>query len=82
MLKNEIVLVTGASRGIGQSIAIELGLNGAKVIGTSTSEQGARQIDDELRKKIIENSKETVKEFSLSLIAKKHYKIFKKIIEN
>ncbi len=38
--------------------------------------------DDELRKKIIENSKETVKEFSSSLIAKKHYKIFKKIIEN
>lgn len=38
--------------------------------------------DDELRKKIIKNSKETVKEFSSSLIAKKHYKIFKKIIEN
>jgi 3-oxoacyl-[acyl-carrier protein] reductase len=44
MLQDEIALVTGASRGIGQAIAIELGKNGAVVIGTATSERGAEAI--------------------------------------
>ena len=43
-LENEIALVTGASRGIGQSIALELGRQGATVIGTATSEKGAQAI--------------------------------------
>lgn len=43
-LKNNIALVTGASRGIGQAIALKLGQNGAKVIGTSTSQAGAEKI--------------------------------------
>ncbi len=43
-LENEIALVTGASRGIGQAIALELGRRGATVIGTATSEGGAEAI--------------------------------------
>jgi len=43
-LENEIALVTGASRGIGQAIALELVAQGATVIGTATSEKGAQAI--------------------------------------
>ncbi|MBI5040532.1 MAG: 3-oxoacyl-ACP reductase FabG [Gammaproteobacteria bacterium] len=45
-LTNQIALVTGASRGIGQAIALELGRQGATVIGTATSESGAQAISD------------------------------------
>ena len=41
MLDGKIVLVTGASRGIGQAIAFTLGGAGATVIGTATIETGA-----------------------------------------
>jgi len=44
MLKEKLVLVTGASRGIGQAIALTLGKSGATVIGTATSEEGANKI--------------------------------------
>jgi 3-oxoacyl-[acyl-carrier protein] reductase len=44
MLQNEIALVTGASRGIGQGIAKALAGAGARVIGTATSEAGAEGI--------------------------------------
>ena len=44
MLNNDIALVTGASRGIGQGIARALAGAGAKVIGTATSEAGAQGI--------------------------------------
>jgi len=44
MLENRLALVTGASRGIGYAIAEELGRAGAKVIGTSTSEEGAKKV--------------------------------------
>jgi 3-oxoacyl-[acyl-carrier protein] reductase len=47
-LDGEIALVTGASRGIGQAIALELARAGATVIGTATSEAGAQRIGDEL----------------------------------
>lgn len=44
-MNEELCLVTGASRGIGQAIALELGRRGATVIGTATSEAGAQGID-------------------------------------
>ena len=47
-LKDEIAIVTGASRGIGKAIALTLGARGATVIGTSTSEAGADKISEYL----------------------------------
>ena len=44
ILGGEIALVTGASRGIGQSIALALGKQGATVVGTATSDKGAESI--------------------------------------
>lgn len=43
-LQGKVALVTGASRGIGQAIALELGRQGATVIGTATSASGAENI--------------------------------------
>ncbi|HEX5515268.1 MAG TPA: 3-oxoacyl-ACP reductase FabG [Gammaproteobacteria bacterium] len=48
-LENEIALVTGASRGLGRAIALQLGAHGATVIGTATTESGAAAIDQALK---------------------------------
>jgi 3-oxoacyl-[acyl-carrier protein] reductase len=47
-LQGQIVLVTGATRGIGQGIALELGRLGAVIVGTATSEKGAQSIGEYL----------------------------------
>lgn len=49
LLQNEIALVSGASRGIGRAIALELGRQGATVIGTATSGEGAENISNYLK---------------------------------
>ena len=44
MLDGKLVLVTGASRGIGKAIALTLGGAGATIIGTATTDSGANNI--------------------------------------
>jgi 3-oxoacyl-[acyl-carrier protein] reductase len=48
MLDDQIALVTGASRGIGKSIAVALAAEGATVVGTATTREGASLISDYL----------------------------------
>lgn len=55
-LQGKVALVTGASRGIGQAIALELGRLGAVVIGTATSAAGAERIAEILKANGIEGT--------------------------
>ena len=48
MLNNDVALVTGASRGIGNAIALALAGAGARIIGTSTTPEGAAKLTAQL----------------------------------
>jgi len=48
MLENQLALITGASRGIGNAIALSLGAAGAHIIGTATSAEGAARLTEAL----------------------------------
>ncbi|MGH8684484.1 MAG: 3-oxoacyl-ACP reductase FabG [Nitrosospira sp.] len=49
MLQNQLAFITGASRGIGRAIALELGRQGATIVGTATTEDGAQIISQYLK---------------------------------
>ena len=55
-MENRIALITGASRGIGQAIALKLGQSGATVIGTATTDAGSTAIKQYLEKAGIKGS--------------------------
>ncbi len=55
-LPGKVALVTGASRGIGQAIALELGRQGAIVVGTATSGSGAERIAATLKENGIQGA--------------------------
>ena len=52
----KIALVTGATRGIGRAIALRLGSQGITIVGTATSESGAKSITEYLRRANITGS--------------------------
>ena len=56
MALGKIALVTGASRGIGKAIALELGKQGAIVVGTAGSEMGAQTISDYLQQSALQGA--------------------------
>src|SRR3546814_10825915 len=55
-LQGKVALVTGASRGIGQAIALELGRQGAIVIVTAPTPTGAERIAETLKENGIEGA--------------------------
>lgn len=53
-LENQVCLVTGATRGIGKAVALELGRLGGTVFGTATSDSGAESITNTLLENNVE----------------------------
>ena len=76
VLKDQIALVTGASRGIGQGIALELGRQGAFVIGTATSEKGLASIH-----KVLESNNVNFKPMLLDVSQRASVETFTSILE-
>lgn len=76
MLQNKIALVSGASRGIGLAIALELGKQGATILGTATTEEGANSITKILQEHHLQgtglqlnvNQKSSINDLIISII--------------
>ncbi len=56
LVAGKVALVTGASRGIGQAIALKLGREGAVVMGTATTAEGAEKINAAFREANIQGA--------------------------
>jgi NAD(P)-dependent dehydrogenase (short-subunit alcohol dehydrogenase family) len=50
LFKDRIALVTGASRGIGRAVAVELARQGAHVVAVARTVGGLEEIDDDIKK--------------------------------
>jgi 3-oxoacyl-[acyl-carrier protein] reductase len=76
-IRGQVALVTGASRGIGRAIALELGGQGVTVIGTATSNAGAAVIGEALaacggRGVVLDVNDGTALEAAVDEIVKQH----------
>ncbi|MCD6039927.1 MAG: fabG 2 [Gammaproteobacteria bacterium] len=86
--KGKIALVTGASRGIGRAIALALGHEGATVIGTATSSEGADKITCALQEAkiagcgIVLNVKEKNSIDAAVTLMKQHYSMPSILVNN
>ena len=53
-LDGKVALVTGASRGLGRSIALVLAREGAHIIATARTQGGLEELDDEIKAAVVE----------------------------
>ena len=48
-LENKVAVVTGASRGLGKAVALQLAKHGAHIIATARTQGGLEELDDEIK---------------------------------
>ena len=60
LLSDKVILITGASKGIGRAVALECAVNGAHVIITSRTLSDLEKLDDENKKKLVKEVCSTI----------------------